>query len=92
MLWFLSLAAKRNYTIKRYEDTAYGIMEKNSKGKLAITKVILRPFVAFISPDQLNQQVIEKLHNQAHQQCFFANSVKSEIIIDGQFEVAHSKN
>lgn len=88
MLWFLSLAAKKGFIVKHYEDAARGIMENNGEGKLAITKVILQPLVTFYPSDNLNQQVIEKLHNQAHQQCFIANSVKSEIIIDDQFEVS----
>lgn len=87
MLWFLSIAAKRNFSVKSYEDTAQGYMEKNSEEKLAITKVILQPLVTFGKHNSLNQQVTEKLHKQAHQQCFIANSVKSTIIIDSKFKI-----
>lgn len=92
MLWFLSLAAKRNFIVINYEDTAQGLMEKNSEGNLAITKVILQPLVTFNNDDNINQQVIEKVHEQAHQQCFIANSVKSNIIIDSQFKISQAKD
>ena len=43
MLWFLSIATKRGFVVESYTDRATGIMEKNSEGKLAITRITLRP-------------------------------------------------
>ncbi len=47
MLWFLSIAAEKNYVVEGYEDHAEGILGKNSDGKLAMTKVTLKPEVIF---------------------------------------------
>src|SRR5512140_487653 len=47
MLWFLSIAAKRKYIVDAYEDQAEGVMEKNAEGRLAMTKITLRPLVVF---------------------------------------------
>ena len=82
MLWFLSLAAKRKFIVDSYEDQAEGLMEKNAEGKLAMTKVTLRPLVVFsgaIVPDKTH---LAALHHSAHEQCFIANSVRSEVVVE----------
>ena len=78
MLWFLSLAATQGFIIDRYHDCAEGRMEKNAAGKLFMSLVTLRPAVHFSGPSPSPNQ-IEALHHQAHQECFIANSVKTEI-------------
>jgi organic hydroperoxide reductase OsmC/OhrA len=81
MLWFLSIAAKRKFVVDDYTDKAVGIMEKNENGRLAITKVYLRPQVTFALEIPTREQ-LETMHHEAHHNCFLANSVKSEIIIE----------
>lgn len=80
MLSFLAIAARKRLTVDAYEDEAVGHMEKNAEGRLAVTKVELRPRVRFAgaapSPDELR-----KLHEQAHHVCFIANSVKTEVTV-----------
>ena len=79
MLWFLSIAAKRKFCVDAYTDNAKGVMDKNADGKMAMTVVTLRPKVTF-SGDQLPTQAqVEELHHQAHEECFIANSVKTEV-------------
>ena len=80
MLTFLSIAAKRRHVIDSYIDRAVGVLEKNEAGREAVTKVTLNPQIQF-SGDQPSQKEIEKLHEMAHQLCFIANSVKSEIVV-----------
>lgn len=82
MLWFLSIAAKRGYTVDSYADDATGIMEKNSAGKLAMTKVTLRPLVAFSGAKLPDRAALDALHHAAHEECFIANSVRSEILVE----------
>lgn len=81
MLFFLSLACKHNYIVEEYIDNAIGTMNKNSEGKMAMTKVKLRPIITFsdktIAPDD-----IQKLHHKAHELCFIANSVKTEVVVE----------
>ena len=81
MLWFLSLAAERNYTIESYIDNAEGILSKNDQGKLAMTTVTLRPEIAFASENTPSQQDIDELHHLAHENCFIANSVTTKITV-----------
>lgn len=78
MLWFLSLAARDGWCVESYSDTASAYMGKDAQGRLAITRVVLRPDVRFQSPPP-DAAVIQALHHEAHEKCFLANSVKSEM-------------
>lgn len=79
LLWFLHLAAKAGYVVERYEDCADGVMAKNAEGKLAMTLVTLRPRAEFAGAQRPTRAGIEALHHAAHEECFIANSVKSEV-------------
>jgi organic hydroperoxide reductase OsmC/OhrA len=79
MLWFLHLAAKAGFVVERYEDRADGVMAKNAEGKLAMTLLTLRPRVDFAGEKRPDRAEIEALHHRAHEECFIANSVKSEV-------------
>jgi organic hydroperoxide reductase OsmC/OhrA len=79
MLWFLSIAAKRGFVIDSYHDTAEGVMGGNSDGKLMMTIVTLRPKVHFSGEKLATAADIADLHHNAHEHCFIANSVKTEI-------------
>ncbi|MCZ7655929.1 MAG: OsmC family protein [Rhodocyclaceae bacterium] len=79
MLWFLHLAAQRGFVVERYEDRADGVMAKNAEGKLAVTRVTLRPRAEFAGEKRPDREDIEDLHHAAHDECFIANSVKSEV-------------
>ncbi len=79
MLWFLSIAAKRRFVVDEYKDEAVGTLAKNADGKLAITAVGLRPHVSFFGERTPSRSEIDAMHHQAHEECFIANSVKTEI-------------
>ena len=79
MLWFLSIAAKRKFCVDAYTDNAKGVMDKNADGKMAMTIVTLRPKVTFSGEKLPTQAQVEELHHQAHEECFIANSVKTEV-------------
>lgn len=81
MLFFLSIAANRKYIVDSYVDNAVGIMEKNSDGKQSMTKVTLKPHVQFSGNNKPTIEQLENMHHQSHEQCFIANSVKTEIAI-----------
>ena len=82
MLWFLSITAKLGFTVDAYTDAAIGVMAKNSAGKLAITQVTLRPLVVFSGATLPDRTALEAMHHAAHEECFIANSVRSEIVIE----------
>jgi organic hydroperoxide reductase OsmC/OhrA len=79
MLWFLSVAAKHGFQVDRYPDQAQGVMGKNAEGRVAMTEVLLRPRVSFGGALQPNAEQLDELHHQAHEACFIANSVKTEV-------------
>ncbi len=79
MLCFLSVAAKQGFRVDRYFDAAIGVMEKNASGKLAMTVVTLRPDVAFSGERLPTRQELETMHHQAHEECFIASSVRTDV-------------
>ena len=79
MLWFLSIAAKRRFCVDRYADSAVGTMAKNAVGKMAMTVVTLRPDVTFSGAMQPTRAQIDQMHHEAHEECFIANSVKTQV-------------
>jgi len=79
MLVFLSIAAKRKYIIESYNDNAVGLMEKGADGKTSVTKVRLRPHIIFSGERQPTMEQLEKMHHLSHENCFIANSVKTEV-------------
>jgi organic hydroperoxide reductase OsmC/OhrA len=79
MLWFLAIAAKRKFRVDRYFDAATGVMEKDAQGKLAMTVVTLKPQVTFSGEHQPTREQIDTMHDEAHEECFIANSVKTDV-------------
>lgn len=79
MLWFLSLAAKAGHVVDRYRDAAEGVMTKNAAGKLWVSLVTLRPQVTFAEGRGPTAEALDALHHRAHEECFIANSVRTEV-------------
>jgi len=79
MLWFLSIAAKRGFVAEKYRDQATGVMSKNAEGKLAMTLVTLHPEVTFSGNNIPSESDLNALHHAAHDNCFIATSVKTEL-------------
>lgn len=79
MLWFLSLAASRGYRVDAYVDAAEGVMARDARGRLAMTRVTLRPLATFGGERLPTRAEIESLHHAAHEQCYIANSVTTEM-------------
>lgn len=88
MLWFLSLAAAQGYCIDRYEDRAVGTMARDADGRMAITRVVLRPQVDCSGARLPTQAELRALHDQAHAACFIAQSVRSEVVCEPRFGAA----
>jgi len=82
MLWFLSIAAKRGFVVDHYEDQAIGTLARNESGRLAMTRVVLRPDIAFSGPRLPTSEEISSMHEQAHHECYIANSVKTEVVVE----------
>jgi organic hydroperoxide reductase OsmC/OhrA len=79
LLWFLHLAGKAGWVVDDYRDDAVGVMAKNAEGRVAVTTVTLRPVVRFAGERQPSAEQHDALHHAAHEACYIANSVKSEV-------------
>jgi organic hydroperoxide reductase OsmC/OhrA len=84
MLFFLSFAARKGFTIASYEDHATGEMTKGADGRQWLTRITLRPEIAFEGDKRPAAVDVEALHHAAHDACYIANSIKSEITVDGK--------
>lgn len=82
MLFFLSFAARRGFVVDSYTDRAFGVMEKNAQGKVAMTRITLRPQIVFAGERTPTAQELDELHHASHEECFIANSLNSEIVIE----------
>jgi len=79
MLWFLSIAAEAGWRVDRYGDGAVGVMGKNAAGKTAVTVVTLHPHATFSGSKLPSREEVVALHHKAHDECFIANSVLTDI-------------
>jgi organic hydroperoxide reductase OsmC/OhrA len=81
MLWFLSLAQAAGVEVESYSDSAEGMMGRIAPGRLALVRIALRPNVSFAGTPP-SAEVVERLHHEAHDRCFIANSLKTEVAIE----------
>jgi len=81
MLFALSHLSRAGYIAERYEDAAEAVMAKRADGKTALTRAILRPAITFqgTAPDA---EEYAKIHHAAHAECYIANSVNFEIVVE----------
>jgi len=84
MLWFLSLAGRQGFVVDRYADDAFGVMEKNAAGKLAFSRITLRPRIEFAGEKLPSADEITALHHSAQEECFVANSLKCDVVVEGR--------
>jgi organic hydroperoxide reductase OsmC/OhrA len=82
MLWFLHMAINAGFEALTYEDAAEGMMTKSDAGKLWISRVTLHPVVTWAGAHHPTEEQVSALHHQAHEECFIANSIKTEVIVE----------
>jgi organic hydroperoxide reductase OsmC/OhrA len=82
MLFFLALAAERKLVVDSYRDDAVGTLGENEYGRYAMVRVVLRPKVRFAQGMTISGEVLTMLHHEAHERCYIANSVRSELAIE----------
>jgi len=82
MLFFVDFARRGGFVVDSYVDEAEGILDKRDDGKMAMTRVTLRPNIAFSGASPPTTDQIAELHHRAHEACFIANSVTTEVIIE----------
>jgi organic hydroperoxide reductase OsmC/OhrA len=82
MLFFLWLAARHGFSVISYEDEATGEMARSDDGREWIARVTLRPEVNFDGENRPSEAEIGVLHHEAHERCYLANSVKTEVVVE----------
>ena len=80
MLFFLDFARRAGFVVDDYVDEAEGVLEKRGDGKIAMTRVTLHPRVTW-GGDLPDAAAIADLHHRAHEACFIANSVTTEVVV-----------
>jgi organic hydroperoxide reductase OsmC/OhrA len=86
MLFFLSIAARRGHTVESYVDNAVGMLDKDADGRMAMTNITLRPEIVFAGAHWPDEDEIAAIHHDAHDKCYIANSLKTEITIEPPIE------
>jgi len=84
MLTVLAICARKRLTVEAYDDDAVGVLEKDETQKLWMTRVTLRPKVTFAPGAEGSPQLLQDIHRQAHEQCFIASSVKTNVTVEPQ--------
>jgi organic hydroperoxide reductase OsmC/OhrA len=82
MLSFLYLASRHGFQIDSYHDEAKGVMTKNDKGVPWVSSVALHPRIAYSGERKPTASEVGQLHHQAHEQCYIANSVRTEVTVE----------
>lgn len=81
MLTYLFLASRKGFQVESYHDEAVGHISKNEKGALWISSITLNPKIVYSGEKTPAPADEEQLHHSAHQECFIANSIKTEVIV-----------
>jgi organic hydroperoxide reductase OsmC/OhrA len=81
MLWFLDLARQAALDVGAYRDEASGVLGRGPDGRLAITRIVLRPEIEFAG-EPPDAETLARLHHDAHERCFIANSLKTQIVVE----------
>lgn len=90
MLWFLSLAAERGFVIDSYSDAAQARMGRFADGREGVAEIVLRPQVVVSGANLPDDAAMDELHHEAHARCFIANSLRSEVHVQGSWRAAHA--
>jgi len=82
MLFFLSFAQKAGFLIDGYEDEASGLMDEDARGRQSITKIILRPRIAFAGERRPSEAQLADLHHRSHEHCYIASSIRANVVVE----------
>jgi len=82
MLFFVDFARRAGFVVDSYVDAAEGVLEKRPDGKMWMSRVTLRPRMEFSGEKRPSKAEIADLHHRAHEACFIANSVTTEVTVE----------
>lgn len=79
LLSFLAVAARARLDVTGYEDDAEGEMPTDRR-PIHLTRIVLRPHITVAPP--VDEDQVRRLVEVAHRECFIANSLRSEIVVE----------
>lgn len=82
MLTFLYLAGRKGFQVDSYADESFGVMTKNGKGIPWISSITLRPQIVYGGEKKPTREDEDRLHHDAHEQCFIANSIRTAVTVE----------
>lgn len=82
MLTYLHMAYKQGFQVDTYHDEAVGVVTKNTQGVPWVSQVMLKPTITYSGSKTPSPADVERLHHLAHEQCFIANSIKTDVRIE----------
>jgi len=82
MMTYLHVASRHGFVVERYEDEAVGVLRKNERGAIWVAAVTLHPRIGYGGDTHPTAADEHRMHELAHEQCFIANSVKTEITVE----------
>lgn len=85
LLSFLAVAARARIDVVGYADDAEGVMAEDET-PMSITRIVLRPQISIVG--DADEARVRHLVEVAHRECFIANSLKTEIVIEPTITVA----
>lgn len=80
LLTFLHVASKRGWVVQSYDDRAVGVLTKNERRIPWVSRITLHPKITFSGPTPTATE-LDELHHLAHEECFIANSIKTEVLV-----------
>jgi organic hydroperoxide reductase OsmC/OhrA len=86
MLFFLDFARRAGFVVDAYDDDAEGVMATDPDGRAWMARVTLKPRVVFAGDKRPRRADVDALHRRAHDACYIANSVRSEVRVEGREE------
>lgn len=81
-LTFIFLASRAGFRVDAYEDEAVGTLQKNERGVPWVARVVLKPDITYGGDTKPSVDEEQRLHHEAHEQCFISNSVKTQIVVE----------
>ena len=81
MLTFLHEARKAGFRVDAYDDEAVGELTKNERGVPWVSKITLNPKIVYGGEKLPSPADEEQLHHKAHDFCFIAQSIKTEVTV-----------
>lgn len=82
MLFFVGACARDGWVLDSYTDTPVASMGKNAAGREYIDRIVLRPRLVFSGAKQPTAAQIGALHHWSHEECYVANSIRAEVVIE----------